>query len=213
MCHISSCMSCHFASCYCSFWEGSSWVGSGSFKQFLVWHIRRIRYEFPRFRTISVYISAPYVWEDPENCLEWEIQVTCERPAFSFGYWLGTHSPIHVWYLISTFIWLLSYGIHVYGKYTMHGRDSWIRRLSPMSKKKERRLQTLESSLATKSEEEPLGFLDVYYFVTSDGHIFRCLCLARPPNKPRCSMYGICLYTYIWLKFMINVSRYSIHEA
>ena len=38
-------------------------------------------------------------------------------------------------YGISTFIWLLSYGIHV-GKYTMHGRDSWIRRLSPMSKKK-----------------------------------------------------------------------------
>ena len=91
-----------------SFWEGSSWVGSGSFKQSLVWHIRGVRYEFPRLRTISVYISAPYVWEDPENCLEWEIQVTCERPAFSFGYWLGSHSPIHVWYLylhLVAFLW------------------------------------------------------------------------------------------------------------
>ena len=41
-----------------SFWEGSSWVGSGSFKQSLVWHIREIRYEFPRLRNISVHLSS-----------------------------------------------------------------------------------------------------------------------------------------------------------
>ena len=53
--------------------------------------------------------------------------MTCERPAFSFGYWLGTHSPIRVWYLylhLVAFLW------------SMHGRDSGVRRLSPTSKKK-----------------------------------------------------------------------------
>ena len=28
---------------------------------------------------------------------------------------------------------------------------------------------------------------------------------------PKCSMYGI--FPYIWLKFMVNVGKYSIHGA
>ena len=36
-------------------------------------------------------------------------------------------------------------------------------------------------------------------------------CLANTRMNPRCSMYGI--FTYIWLEFMVNVGKYSIHGA
>ena len=33
------------------------------------------------------------------------------------------------------------------------------------------------------------------------------------PLWPICSMYGIYIYIYIWLKFMVNVCKYSIYGA
>ena len=41
---------------------------------------------------------------------------------------------------------------------------------------------------------------------------FLCVsCIFVKVGNPRCSMYGI--FTYIWLKFMVNVGIYTIHGA
>ena len=42
-------------------------------------------------------------------------------------------------------------------------------------------------------------------FISCDEHKFSTKC------DPRCSMYGI--FTYIWLKFMVNVGKYTLHGA
>ena len=42
-------------------------------------------------------------------------------------------------------------------------------------------------------------------FISCDEHKFSTKC------DPRCSMYGI--FTYIWLKFMVNVGKYILHGA
>ena len=60
-----------------------------------------------------------------------------------------------------------------YIRYVTITNISWWDSGQPLRPPKKRRLQTLESSLATKSEEEPLGFFDVYDFVTTVHYLHK----------------------------------------